>query len=711
MEIGTPDVEAVADLGIGDGVRAHNKDGIGMGVEIVASDIMEDEEKFEVEASVGGMMEITVDPLVTGGISESTREDVPDLEGTIYDIAHYIERAGLTDRIRRLGLKNLKVRALLCIERDRVNHGNKPVIPEARRKAYTISKGGVNPGSNVVTGTFLLSNHYASVLFDSGADRSFVSTTFSNLIDVIPDTLDVSYAIKLADRRIAKTNIVLRGCTIGLLGHPFNNVLMPVELGSFDVIIGMDWLVNNHAVIVCDEKIVRIPFRDEILIFQGDRSDKGKKSMLSIISFPGAAPGARTPYRIAPSEMQERSMQLQELSDKGFIRPRLGVVLMQKERVIAYASSQLKIHEKNYMTHDLELGAVKELNMRQRRWLELLSDCDCEIRSHLGKANVVENALSRKERIKTIRVRALVMTVGLNPPLDKELIMHESHKSKYSIHHGSDKMYQDLKKLYWWSNMKAEIATYVSKFLTCAKVKAEYQKPSGLLVQPMIPVWKWENITMDFITKLPKTSTGQDTIWVIVDRLTKFAHFLPMKENDSMEKLTRQYLKEVVSKHGVPVLIISDRDGRFTSQLWQSLNKALGTYPWWSFHITIVITLVSKLHHSRLCMVTSVDNLFVGLRLETLSLLTQKLFMKQLRKSFRSRSIFKLLMIGVIHFGKRGKLNPRYIGPFKVLAKVETVAYILKLPDQLSRVHSTFHVSNLKKCYADEPLAISLDKI
>ncbi|GJX51921.1 putative reverse transcriptase domain-containing protein [Tanacetum coccineum] len=138
--------------------------------------------------------------------------------------------------------------------------------------------------------------------------------------------------------------------------------------------------------------------------------------------------------------------------------------------------------------------------------------------------------------------------------------MDESHKSKYSVHPGSDKMYQDLKKLYWWPNIKAEIAIYVSKCLTCAKVKAEYQKPSGLLVQPVILVWKWENITMDFVTKLSKTSSGQDTIWVIVDRLTKSDHFLPMKETDSMEKLTRQYLKEVVSRHGVPVSIISNRD-------------------------------------------------------------------------------------------------------------------------------------------------------
>ncbi|GKE41146.1 reverse transcriptase domain-containing protein [Tanacetum coccineum] len=142
----------------------------------------------------------------------------------------------------------------------------------------------------------------------------------------------------------------------------------------------------------------------------------------------------------------------------------------------------------------------------------------------------------------------------------KELSMNESHKSKYSVHPGSEKMYQDLKKLYWWLNMKAEIATYVSKCSTCAKVKAEYQKSSSLLAQHVIPVWKWENITMDFVIKLPKASSGQYTIWVIVDRLTKSAHFLPMKETDSIEKLTRQYLKEVVSRHGVPVSIISDRD-------------------------------------------------------------------------------------------------------------------------------------------------------
>ncbi|GKB73886.1 putative reverse transcriptase domain-containing protein [Tanacetum coccineum] len=436
----------------------------------------------------------------------------------------------------------------------------------------------------------------------------------------------------------------------------------------------------------------------------------------------------------------------------------LGAVLMQKEKVIAYASRQLKIHEKNYTTHDLELGAVvfalkmwrhylygtkcvvytdhkslqhildqKELNMRQRRWLELLSDYDCELRYHPGKANVVADALSRKCRPKPLRVRALVMTIGLNLPAR---ILNAQVEARKEENYGTedllgmikklepradgtmclknrswipcfDKMYHDLKKLYWWPNMKAEIATYVSKCMACAK------------------------------TRLTTN--------------TKSAHFLPMKETDTMEKLTRQYLKEVLSRHGVPVSIISDRDSKFTSHFWKSLNEALGTqldmctayHPQtdgqsertiqtlkdmlracvmdfgngWDRHLPLIEFSYNNSYHtsikaapfevlygrkcrSPICWAEVEDAQLTGteiVRETTEKIIQIKHRLQASRNRQRSYAnkrrkplefqVWDTVMLkvspwkGVIRFGKRGKLNPRYIRPFKILAKVGTVAY------------------------------------
>nr|GEY30891.1 putative reverse transcriptase domain-containing protein [Tanacetum cinerariifolium] len=264
-------------------------------------------------------------------------------------------------------------------------------------------------------------------------------------------------------------------------------------------------------------------------------------------------------------------------------------------------------------------------------------------------------------------------------------------------------MYQGMKKLYWWPNMKADITTYVSKCLACAKVKAEHQRPSGLLVQPAIPVWKWDNITMDFITKLPKSSHGFDTILVIVDRLTKSAHFLPIRENDSMDKLARLYLDRIVTRHETPVSIICDRDG--------------------SYHASIKVAPYEALYgrkcQSPVCWAEVGEAQLTGLEMiqettEKIILIKQRIQAAQDRqKSYANRKRkpleFKVgdrVMLkvspwkGVVRFIKRGKLNPRYIRPFKVLAKTGDIAYRLELPQELDR-----------KCYADEPLAMPLEGV
>ncbi|GKA37988.1 putative reverse transcriptase domain-containing protein [Tanacetum coccineum] len=171
-----------------------------------------------------------------------------------------------------------------CPKLKNGNQGNRAGNGNAVARAYVVGSAGTNPNSNVVTGTFLLNNRYASILFDTGADRSFISTAFSSLIDIIPTTLDHGYDVELADGRIIWVNTLIRGCTLNFLNHPFNIDLMPVEMGSFDVIIGMDWLAKYHAVIVCDEKLVRVPFGDKTLIFHGDGSNNGHESRLNIIS-------------------------------------------------------------------------------------------------------------------------------------------------------------------------------------------------------------------------------------------------------------------------------------------------------------------------------------------------------------------------------------------------------------------------------------------
>ncbi|GKA84926.1 putative reverse transcriptase domain-containing protein [Tanacetum coccineum] len=653
------------------------------------------------------------------------------------------------------------------------NHQNQPMAIEegqGRRNngnqacggAFMIGTKEACQDPNIVTGTFTLNNHYATTLFNSVADYSFVSTTFIPLLNIEPGDLGFSYEIEIASGKLVEINKVICNYKLEIKGHAFDIDLIPLGDWSFDVIVGMDWLSRHKAKIVFHEKVVR----NFPKVFPDDLSGlpPSREFEFRIDLIPGAMPVAKSPYRLAPSEMEEFSRQLRELQDKGFIRPssspwgapilfvnkkdgsfmmcidyrelnkltiknrypllriddlfdqlqgsqyfskidlrseyhqlrvheddilktsfrtryghfefivipfgltnapsskeehemHLGLIIellkkeklytkffkckfwLQEVRFLRHVNNEdgihvdpskieavknweaprtpsegeeqketfqiLKdklcnapvlalsggpedfiIHEKNYTTHDLELGAVvfalkiwrhylyittsviytdhkslqhifnqKELNMRQRRWIELFRDYDCEIRYHPGKANVVADALSKKERIKPSRVRAMNMTIkssindrilaaqneasevvdapaemlrGLDKQIERRsdrawyyldriwvplmgevrtLIMDEAHKSKYSVHLGADKMYYNLRDRYWWPGMKKDIALYISKCLTCLKIKAEHQQTSVLLQQPKIPEWMWERIAMDFVTKLPRTST------------------------------------------------------------------------------------------------------------------------------------------------------------------------------------------------------------
>ncbi|KAI3735922.1 hypothetical protein L6452_15448 [Arctium lappa] len=498
----------------------------------------------------------------------------------------------------------------------------------------------------------------------------------------------------------------------------------------------------------------------------------------------------------------------------------LGCVLMQRDKVIAYASRQLKIHEKNYPTHDLELAA---------RWLELLKDYDCELLYHPGKANVVADALSRKdysgsirstlsrielvssliEKIKSSQREALLeenlkdevmtkqqlllMEDGRGVKLfngrvwvpkvggNRELLLEDAHKSKYSIHPGSTKMYRDLRLHYWWPVMKLDVPRYVERCVTCLQVKAEHQRPYGSLQSLEIPEWKWDHITMDFVTKLPKTLRGHDTIWVIVDRLTKSAHFLAMRETLPMDKLAKLYIDEVVSRHGVPLSIVSDRDSRFTSNFWDGLQKELGTrvklstayHPQtdgqsertiqtledmlrscvidfggsWDSHLPLVEFAYNNSYHSSIgmapfealygrkcrtpvCWLEAGEKQFAGPEIvqetsDKVKGIRERLKAAQDRqKSYADKKrrpmefqVGDLVMLkvspwkGIIRFGKRGKLSPRFLGPFKVLKRVGLQAYQLELPSELNGIHNTFHVCYLRKCLAEEESVIPLSEI
>nr|GEU74724.1 putative reverse transcriptase domain-containing protein [Tanacetum cinerariifolium] len=664
-----------------------------------------------------------------------------------------------------------------------------------------------DPDSNVVMGTFLLNNRYASILFNIGADRSFISTLFSSLIDIVPTPLGNSYDVELADGKIVRIFLALISAKKEedkSKGKQLEDVrvvrdypevfpkelpglppVRPVEF-QIDLILGAApvvpfGLTNAPAVFmdlmnrVCKPYLDKfmIVFIDDILIYSKNEKEHKEhlKAILELLKkekFRGihvdpakiesikdwASPKTPTEIRqflrlagyyqrfiegflkITKSmtkltqkgikfdwgEKEENAFQLtkQKLcsapilalpeESEDFIvycdasHNGLGVVLIQREKVIAYASRQLNVYEQNYTTNDLKLGSIV---FALKIWRHYLYGTKCTVfTDHKSLQHILDQKELNMRKILEAQIEALkpenlkkedvggmirkdIPKEKLKPRADGALclnsrswlpcygdlrfmIMHESHKSKYSIHPSSDKMYQDMKKLYWWHNMKVNIATYVSKCLTCVRVKAKHQRPSGLLVHSAIPDWKWDNITMDFITKLSKSPQGFDTIWVIVDRLTKSAHFLPIRENDPLDKLAR----------------------RFTLNFWGSFQKALGIdirmstayHPETDSQSERTIQTLEDM--LRACVIDFGKEL-IQETMEKIVLIKQRIQAAQ----DRQKSYVDL---------KRKPMEFE-VGDM-VMLKAGTSPRVEQSP-------SYFHVSNLKKCYADEPLVMPLEGI
>ncbi|GJY89354.1 putative reverse transcriptase domain-containing protein [Tanacetum coccineum] len=408
------------------------------------------------------------------------------------------------------------------------NQGNRARNGNAIARAYAVGTAGTNPNSNVVTelNKLKVKNHYPLPRIDDLFDQLQGSSVYSKI-----DLRSGYHQIRAHEEDIPKTAFRTR------YGHYEFQVMLFGLTNTPTVFID---LMNQVCKPYLDKFM--IVFIDDILIYS--KREQEHEEHLKLIL-----------------ELLKKEQLYAKLSKCEFWIP--------KVQFLGYVIDSQGIHADPTNIESIKDWASHKTAMK--------------IRQYLGLA-VMTIGLDLPKRILEVQTEAikpeyLKSEDKLFPCYGdlRNLIMHESHKLKYAVHLGSDKMYQDMNQLYWWPNMKADIATYVSKCLTCLKVKSEHQKPFGLLVQPKIPQWKWDNITMDFVTKLLRTQGGNDTIWVIVDRLTKSAHFLPMRETNPMDKLARLYLKEVVTRHGIPVSIICDHDPRFVSNFWRSFQKAMGT--------------------------------------------------------------------------------------------------------------------------------------
>nr|GEW33030.1 hypothetical protein [Tanacetum cinerariifolium] len=643
---------------------------------------------------------------------------------------------------------------------------------QARGRAFMLGAEEARQDPNFVSGTFTLNDHYATTLFDSGADYSFVSTTFIPLLGIKPNDLDFNYEINIASGQLVQIGRVIKGYRLEIEGHVFDINLIPFGSKSFDEIEFQIELIPGAMSVAkslyrfepseleeLSGQLKELQDKDDILIYSKTQEEHVEHLKLVLellkkeklyaklskwefwlreVQFlrhmingngihvdPSKIEAVKN-WKVSrtPSEKsntygwgKEQENAFQTLKDKLCNAPvlalpdrskdfvvycdasglGLGCVLMQRGKVIAYASRQLKIHEKNYTTHNLELGAVVlALKIWRhylygiksvRRWIELFIDYDYEIRYHLGKANVVADALSLDEMIKLRNDGALYYLDRIWVPLKgdvKTLIINEAYKSKYSVHTRADKMYYNLRDRYWWSGMKKDIAVY-------------------------------EEIAIDFVTKLPRTSSGHDTIWVIVDRLTKSDYFLPMREDYKMERLARGIRTRLDMSTAYHPLI----DGQ-SERTIQTLKDMLRAYILdfggsWDVYLPLAEIREGQLIGPELVQETTKKILQIKDRIKV-ARDCQKSYVDKRRKPLEfSVGDYVLLKVSpwkdVVLLKKKGKLTPRFVGPFEIIEKVGPMAYRLDFPDELNGVHDTFHVSNLRKCLVDPTLQVHLDEI
>nr|GEV01993.1 putative reverse transcriptase domain-containing protein [Tanacetum cinerariifolium] len=499
--------------------------------------------------------------------------------------------------------RNPPIRA--CYECGSTDHGRRNQRNQARGKAFMLGAEEARQDPNIMTG-------------------------------IEPSDLGFRYEIEIASRQLVEIGKVIKGCKLEIEGHVFDIDLIPLGHGSFDVIIGMDWLSNHKAEIVCHEKVRSC--RDN------SRNSKTKK------------------YKTFDWG-EEQELAFQTLKDKLCNAPVLALPKGPEDFVVYYD------------LFGIGLGCV----LMQR---ELFSDYDYEIRYHPGKENVVADALSKKERLKPKRVRAMNMILQSSI---KDMIL-------------------------------AAQKEVVDEFARLQKGLDEMidQRSDGTLYY-LDRIWvPLKGIAMDFVTKLPRTSSGHDTIWVIIDRLIMSAHFPPMREDYKMDRLARLYLNEIVARHGVSILIISDRDSRFTSSVRCAPFDALYGR---KFRSPIMWTEVGEgqllgleLVHETTEKISQIKDRLKAARDRQKSYADKRL--KPLELSVGDYVLLKVSpWKGVIRFGKKGKLAPRFVGSFEIIEKVGPVTYRLDFPDELNGVLDTFHVSNLKKCLADPTLQVPLDEI